>query len=79
MTDEQPIGREIDAIELWKKHQVLIAHHEALKTASVALRNAQKAYMANRGNQEYGKQVAVKAKELDEVLGRLPKKEDYEY
>lgn len=42
---------------------------DRLRQAAQALRDAQKAYMANRKNPEYGKQVAVKAKELDVVLG----------
>jgi len=40
-----------------------------LESAARNLRTAQKLYMANRGNQEYGKAVAVAAKQLDKVLG----------
>jgi len=40
-----------------------------LESAARKLRTAQKNYMANRGNQEAGKAVAVAAKELDQVLG----------
>ena len=40
-----------------------------LEAAARKLRAAQKNYMANRGNQEAGKAVAVAAKELDQVLG----------
>jgi hypothetical protein len=40
-----------------------------LEAAARSLRAAQKNYMANRGNQEAGKAVAVAAKELDRVLG----------
>ena len=42
---------------------------EALTLAARALRSAQRWYLANRGNQEAGKAVAVAAKELDVVLG----------
>jgi hypothetical protein len=41
----------------------------ALESAARSLRNAQRAYMSNRGNQELGKAVAVAAKALDVVLG----------
>lgn len=37
-------------------------------TAAQNLRKAQKAYMQNRGNDEYGKKVAEAAEALDEVL-----------
>jgi hypothetical protein len=41
----------------------------SLEAAARQLRSAQRNYMANRGNQEAGKAVAVAAKELDQVLG----------
>jgi hypothetical protein len=42
---------------------------EALRKAGNNLRDAQKAYMENRGNQELGKKVGEMAAKLDEVLG----------
>lgn len=42
---------------------------KVLEQAARKLRQAQRSYMANRGNQELGKQVALMAKELDVVLG----------
>lgn len=43
--------------------------HAELRTASLALRDAQRAYMADRGNEELGKAVGAAAAELDRVLG----------
>jgi hypothetical protein len=61
-----PWYKDIEILQEEKKK--LIDRIKKLEAAARALRNAQKAYMANRGNQEFGKQVAVKAKELDLVL-----------
>ena len=47
----------------------LSGRFSSLEAAARKLRAAQKNYMANRGNQEAGKAVAVAAKELDQVLG----------
>lgn len=41
---------------------------EALREAGNNLRNAQKAYMADRGNNELGKKVGEMAQALDDVL-----------
>lgn len=38
--------------------------------AAIALREAQKAYMADRGNEELGKRVGVAAKNLDYAIER---------
>ena len=48
---------------------------ERLRKAANALRDAQIAYMADRGNDELGKVVGQRAQELDEVLGRSGKHE----
>ena len=42
-----------------------------LKESAQKLREAQKAYMADRGNDELGKQVAAAAADLDLVLGGM--------
>lgn len=39
-----------------------------LLRAAKNLREAQKAYMADRGNDELGRMVAQRAKQLDEVI-----------
>lgn len=54
----------------WLKDQITLLFNriEKLEVAAQNLRQAQKSYMANRGNQEFGKTVAVAAKELDRVL-----------
>lgn len=54
---------------LWAQNQILKTRVANLEVAARKLRTAQKNYMANRGNQEAGKAVAVAAKELDLVLG----------
>ena len=54
---------------LWAQNQMLKTRVSNLEAAARKLRAAQKNYMANRGNQEAGKAVAVAAKELDQVLG----------
>lgn len=46
----------------------LLANADALYEASVALRAAQKAHMADRGNEEKGRTVAQCAETLDAVL-----------
>lgn len=40
-----------------------------LRSRARALRNAQRAYLAGRGNEDLGREVAVAAEKLDEVLG----------
>lgn len=55
--------------ELEFELEALKAKHLKLRQAAEALRTAQRNYMANRGNQEFGKIVAVTGKELDRVLG----------
>lgn len=47
----------------------LEARIDELTNAARALRSAQRAYMAHRGDQNLGKMVALAAKELDRVLG----------
>lgn len=47
----------------------LFVENNKLKEASINLRTAQKAYMADRGNESLGKAVGERAKELDKVLG----------
>lgn len=49
----------------------LLANASLLYQASVALREAQKAYMEDRGNDQKGQEVAKCAKELDMVLERI--------
>jgi uncharacterized coiled-coil DUF342 family protein len=51
--------------------------NERLRAAAQALRAAQRAYLANRGNETLGKAVGEAAKKLDEVLefGRVPEKD----
>jgi hypothetical protein len=39
-----------------------------LRTAALALRSAQRAYMEQRGNEELGQKVGEKARQLDKVL-----------
>lgn len=55
--------------ELEFELEALRAAHLRLRQAAEVLRMAQRNYMANRGNQEFGKAVAVAGKELDRVLG----------
>lgn len=47
--------------------QELIARLEACVEAADKLRAAQKAYMRNRGDENYGKQVGARASEYDEL------------
>ena len=42
-----------------------------LLDASKQLRKAQKRYMADRGNEELGKAVGIKASELDDVIKEI--------
>lgn len=44
--------------------------HPTLLEAAIALREAQKAYMADRGNDELGKKVAEAARILDFAIYR---------
>lgn len=48
----------------------LEAQNERLRDAALALRDAQQAYMADRGNDDLGKQVGIRAAELDAVLDK---------
>lgn len=41
---------------------------DALVAAAQCLRDAQRAYMANRGNNDLGRQVGIRAEELDAAL-----------
>lgn len=81
-TDDHGMTR----IQLGEVHAIaaeldrLRAENEALRAAAGSLRHAQKAYMADRGNEALGKAVAVAAARLDavlapnaEVTGRGPK------
>lgn len=42
--------------------------HEALLQAAKNLRSAQRAYMADRGNEELGRLVGDRARELDAII-----------
>lgn len=64
--DSQTLEQKIKDLETELSHSR--ARVIKLEAAGRALRDAQRAYMSNRGNQEFGKQVAIKARELDEVL-----------
>lgn len=55
----------------------LLANADALYEASVALREAQKAYMQCRGDDEKGREVARCAANLDTVIERI-QRGDYE-
>lgn len=46
-----------------------LVNEDDLRSKAVALRKAQKAYMADRGNEVLGKAVAKAASDLDAVLG----------
>lgn len=46
---------------------------ESLLTAAKALRAAQRAYMAERGNEQLGRTVAEAATELDRAIERAEK------
>jgi hypothetical protein len=59
------LGFVIDALDL--ADQELVAAEKVIETAR-KLREAQISYMANRGNQEFGKRVAITAKEVDLAL-----------
>jgi hypothetical protein len=59
--------QELGDIENTRKN--LEARIKELENAARALRSAQRAYMAHRGDQNLGKMVALAAKELDRVLG----------
>jgi hypothetical protein len=65
---------EQDYLNQINKMAVRITKLEKVVQAAVNLREAQKAYMANRGSQEHGKNVAVAAKAVDEALAELDAK-----
>jgi hypothetical protein len=52
---------------LYSLDEELTAAKKVIETAR-KLREAQISYMANRGNQEFGKRVAITAKEVDLAL-----------
>lgn len=62
----------LDLIELHNKEDLLKLRVKALEGAARELRAAQKAYMAHRGDEMYGKAVANAAEKLDRVLESEP-------
>ena len=52
-------------------HDAAIKQRDELAAAALALRNAQRAYMADRGNDKLGRAVASAAEVLDVILDEI--------